>query len=390
MRGSGLAEHGDWRDVRARVAALAADFAAQRDERLARTRLDRADFDRLAEAGWLRVAVPASHGGLFDGVRTSIRPIAEMLRTVARGDGSVALVAAMHPAVLIYWAALAEADAPFEDAWRAQREAFFDLAREGHWWGTLTSEPGSGGDILRTRTLARPSDGTGHWRLTGDKHFGSGSGIASFMITTAMPEGAKIPDLFVLDMRDARWDGSGGLALVAEWDGHGMRATQSHAFRLVGFDAVRSAWPGGIARAAGPASWLGGCVFSAVILGVVDTAVEAARRTLEPRKDALRAFERVEWTRAVQEAWLCEQAFEGMLRGVEAGTHPFPAVANGKAAIAELAERLTLRLCKVVGGGTYSQRSPFGRWAEDVRALGFLRPPWGLAYDQLWAASWPA
>jgi hypothetical protein len=41
----------------------------------------------------------------------------------------------------------------------------------------------------------------------------------------------------------------------------------------------------------------------------------------------------------------------------------------------------------VVGGGAYSRHSPFGFWLEDVRALGYLRPPWGLAFDRLFAAS---
>ena len=40
-------------------------------------------------------------------------------------------------------------------------------------------------------------------------------------------------------------------------------------------------------------------------------------------------------------------------------------------------------LTRVIGGGTFSRRSPFSAWFEDVRALGFLRPPWGLAYDSL-------
>ena len=35
---------------------------------------------------------------------------------------------------------------------------------------------------------------------------------------------------------------------------------------------------------------------------------------------------------------------------------------------------------------TVSQSS-FGNWFEDVRALGFLRPPWGLAYDGLIAGT---
>jgi hypothetical protein len=46
-----------------------------------------------------------------------------------------------------------------------------------------------------------------------------------------------------------------------------------------------------------------------------------------------------------------------------------------------------LRITRVVGGATFSQRSPFGWWFEDVRALGFLRPPWGLAADGLFDQS---
>jgi hypothetical protein len=59
-------------------------------------------------------------------------------------------------------------------------------------------------------------------------------------------------------------------------------------------------------------------------------------------------------------------------------------------AIAELAESVLSRLSRVIGGGAYSRGSPFAFWYEDVRALGFLRPPWGLAYDQLHAAAAPA
>ena len=51
--------------------------------------------------------------------------------------------------------------------------------------------------------------------------------------------------------------------------------------------------------------------------------------------------------------------------------------------MAELAEATLARLARVIGGGAFSRRSPFAHWYEDVRALGFLRPPWGLAYDNL-------
>ena len=60
---------------------------------------------------------------------------------------------------------------------------------------------------------------------------------------------------------------------------------------------------------------------------------------------------------------------------------------RAKQAVADLAEQTLLRLSRVLGGGTFSRRSPFAHWFEDVRALGFLRPPWGLAYDMLFATS---
>ena len=82
------------------VRALAAEFAQQRNERQRRRALDPADFDRLREAGFLLCAVPVEHGGLWEGASRSTRLVCELLRTLAHGDSSVALVAAMHPAVL--------------------------------------------------------------------------------------------------------------------------------------------------------------------------------------------------------------------------------------------------------------------------------------------------
>ncbi len=40
-------------------------------------------------------------------------------------------------------------------------------------------------------------------------------------------------------------------------------------------------------------------------------------------------------------------------------------------------------------GSAFSERSPFADWYEDVRALGYLRPPWALAFDQLRTARQP-
>ncbi len=367
------------------VRQISERFAGDRRNRQARRHLDPSDFAQLAAAGFLLTGVPAARGGLWLSVRESTRSLCEVLRVLARGDSSVALVSSMHPAVLSFWLASPRTDPDHQAAWDEQIAWLADTALGGAWWGTITSEPGSGGDIARTKAVAR-KDGSGY-RLSGAKHFGSGSGITSYMFTTALPEGEDEPALFFLDVRDVPWDGSTGMKLVAEWNGHGMIATQSHAMAFEDFPATRGPWPGSLtdlSRAAGPYV---SCSFTAVIVGIIEAAMETARQQLGSRRDPLRPYEQVEWSRAEIEAWLVRQAFEGMLRAVEEERDPRRSVLQGKTAVAELSEAALARVCKVLGGGSFNRGSPFGCWYEDVRALGFLRPPWGLAYDQLFALS---
>jgi alkylation response protein AidB-like acyl-CoA dehydrogenase len=370
----------DLRQVRERVSALAARFAQERAERSRRTALDPADFAALGEAGFLLTGVPAAMGGVWQDVGQAVRPYCEMLRELARGDPSLALVAAMHPAVLAFWLGVESVEGD-PAAWAAQRERFFESALAGHWWGTVISEPGSGGDPARTRTRATPDDGA--WRLTGEKHFGSGSGVTSFMITTARAEGEERPDVFVIDMRGRAWDGSAGMELRRAWDGYGMMATQSHAFLLDGCPAERMASPDGMLRAGLVTAQITPLLFSAVIVAILDVASATARAAIAPRWQQLRPYEQVAWTQGSNQIWLAEQAFEGAIRAVESGQQGALAAARAKLTIAELAESSLALLARVTGGSSYSRSQLFGQWLQDVRALGFLRPPWGFAYDQM-------
>ena len=85
---------------------------------------------------------------------------------------------------------------------------------------------------------------------------------------------------------------------------------------------------------------------------------------------------------------MIRQSYEGMLREVEIGSTPARNTLLAKEAIAEIAESVLLRISKVIGGGAYSRHVPYGFWLEDVRALGFLRPPWALAYERVFQGSW--
>jgi len=365
-------------------------WKVQRAERQTRRHLEQADFDALREAGFLKTVVPEEMGGLWHDTTSSARPVCELLRLLASADPAVALVSAMHPSVVAFW--LLNPD-PSEPEWEEQRRAVFASAAAGEQWGTITSEPGSGGDISRTRATATPSDDGAFisgraYQVTGDKHFGSGSGIADRMITTAIPEGEGAPTIFILDSAERRWDGTAGFTLISEWDGAGMAATQSHAMHLVRTPGVRLAHAGPLSDITGGAGAFVATTFIAVIIGVLDEALAVAKQQLRPKVSEMRAYERVEWTRAVNDHWLAVQAYEGSLRAMEAGdpTALFAALC-AKEAVAELAEATLSRLARVIGGGTFSRRNPFAHWYEDVRALGFLRPPWGLAYDNLFAMS---
>ena len=63
---------------------------------------------------------------------------------------------------------------------------------------------------------------------------------------------------------------------------------------------------------------------------------------------------------------------------------------RGKWVIAETAEAVMTSLAKAVGGRAFSRSLPLAQWGQDVRALGFLRPPWALAQDQLFELGLPA
>jgi alkylation response protein AidB-like acyl-CoA dehydrogenase len=367
-------------DVRLQAQDIAARWAAQRGERQHRTSLYPEDFAELQRAGVHLTAVPAELGGLWAGVVRSTRSISKIFRTLAKGDPSVALVTVMHPAVLQPVLAIREAQEPYASAWEAERRWIFETILGGAWWGTIGSEPGKNSDRERVSATAR-LDPDGRYRLSGRKHFATGSGIASYMVTSAVPSGETSVESFYLDMRGVSFDGSAGARLIAPWDGHGMAATQSHALEFEDFPATRSALPGALR---GPESPFFLCAYIAVVLGVVESAIEAAGDELERRGDDLHAYEQVEWTNAGLDAWLMVQAFEGMLRSIETRSPSMGAeVMRGKVACGQLAESALTRICRVVGARSYSRSSPFGNWFEDVRALGFLRPGWRTAFDDL-------
>ena len=172
--------------------------------------------------------------------------------------------------------------------------------------------------------------------------------------------------------------------MTVEWDGIGMSSTQSHAFRFEAFPAKKAASREVLSRVAPIGSQMGNMLFAGVVLGVADNALGFARGKLEGKEQSMRSFEKTEWVRCQNELWLAEQSFEGALRAIEAGEDEAHIDAvRCKVTCAELIETALSRMSKVVGGASFSKAMPLAQWTQDVKALGFLRPPLPLAYDQL-------
>ncbi len=377
-------------DLLANTREIAHRLAADRRQRQQRRALDPADIAALKEIGLHLSAVPEEHGGWWQGRQKSLRVQCDTLRRLAQGDASLALVATMHPSVLTFWR---DPDPPATGlaAWEAQKREVFGTVIDGGWWGTITSEPGSSGDIAQTRACAVKADGGPHaFRISGEKHFGSGTGGTTHMVTTARRPDADAPDWFYLDVRNVAWDGTAGMALKAAWDGHGMAATNSHAFIFTDYPATRMAWPGSWREVAEGTAGAGTLANIAPFVGIIEAAMRHMREEFvrrDHRPENFRAFEKVEWATAHREAWLLYQAYDGALAAIERNGRGWHEAALAKMNIAVLAESILTRLCRIAGGGSYARHSPLGFWFEDVRAAGFLRPPWALAHDGLFALS---
>ncbi len=176
------------------------ELAAAVDAWAARTAegIDHSDTDAacrawvraLGEAGWLRYAVPASHGGALPVLES--RALCLLRETLARHDGLADFAFAMQglgsgPITLAGSDALRARWLP--KVARGEAIAAFAL-----------SEPDAGSDVAAMSTRAR-RDGD-HWVIDGRKTWISNGGIADFYVTfvrTSAEPGARGISAFVVD-----------------------------------------------------------------------------------------------------------------------------------------------------------------------------------------------
>ena len=213
--------------VRENVQSIAAAWRGQRSAGQPRTNLEQADFDALRDAGFLLAVVPVDMGGLWTDTAfvgaNGVRAAAHGWRRQIPRSGSYQPCTRQSSAIWLLQprSITARLGGAAPSGVRQRRPQANNGARSH-------PSPAAAATSARTtsdghaRTDDQPFMVGRSYGVTGDKHFGSGSGIADRMITTAIPDGEDEPAIFALDsIETAAGTASNGWTLLAEWDGAG-------------------------------------------------------------------------------------------------------------------------------------------------------------------------
>ncbi len=182
-------------------AATLADGVIERDHAGAVPRTELAVLD---QSGLLGITIPRSHGG----AEVSPRTLAEVIRTIAAVDPSIAQVPQSHYLfvdVLRSWASDEQ-----------QRRLFADILGGGRIGNALAERGSHHAQDLRTR-LRRDATGV---RLNGRKYYCTGAVSSRWIAVTALDDDERLVVAFVGRDDD-------GVSVGEDWTAMGQRATVS-------------------------------------------------------------------------------------------------------------------------------------------------------------------
>ena len=192
-------------DVLSAARRIAAEFAAGAPVRDAERRLPHDEVGALKGSGLLALSVPAEFGG----VDAPATVVAEVFRTIAEADPSLAQIPQSHYTFL---------EALRSQGTAAQQEFFYSLVADGALFANAQTERGPHAVDVDTTTLT--PDGT-DFVLSGRKFYSTGALFADWLIVRA--------SLVAFIPRDAA-----GVDVADDWDGMGQRTTASGTVTLDG------------------------------------------------------------------------------------------------------------------------------------------------------------
>ena len=315
------------------------------------------------------VALGGSDASLRDGVL-----IVERLAAVSP---AAALLISMPLALAGFVvAAGSAAPAAHRAACGAQRERVAADYRAGRIYAACNSERGAGGSLAATQTTAR-RDGEG-FRLTGEKILASFGRHASYFFSTAKVSPDELPGAGTVEAFFVPTTAP-GVEILHDWDGFGMRPTESQTVRYREAAAESLLGFPNFLEVGQPIPYVLP-LFAAISLGCARGLLHALG-VPAPQSPALRlrlaeALMRYEATRAylleTAEAWRPAAGPAYAARAVRTKTY-----------VTQESTRLCADLFALSGGRHYRRTSPVARLLAASFAGTALRPPLPLALDAL-------
>jgi len=367
---------------RARAAAqVAARFASTHDREASFPTEGLAD---LAHSGYLALTVPAALGGFEGGVTELVLGNLEL----AKGDGSLGLVVAMHGALL---GRVRDAHLWPDEVWeRVGREIVAARSDQGALINSLASEPEMGspsrGGLPSTSATRTPNG----WRINGSKTFSTGSPVLRWAVVSAA-DGERLASFLVPLAAQ-------GVRIEPTWDTMGMRATGSHTvvFSEVEIDAGAEL-PRADASAPGanlPYERAWALTVAAVYLGIAEAARDFAVQFARERKPTALGGKSIATVPHIRqragrldlELFGARAALVGTARAWDAhrSADMDAALAAAKVVTSNTAVQVAEEAMRLVGGSSFDRSAPLERYYRDVRG-GLHHPPQDDAALELFA-----
>lgn len=327
----------------------------------------------LFDAGIIGAPFAASLGGQSATLRQSTNAI----RQVATASPSLALIASMPLGLAGMYGLGPEAAPPaHRDAWLAQSELVAANYRARGLYAACNSEKGAGGSLAATKTTARLVGG--HFALTGEKILATSGSYAKHFFSTAKVDQAELPGAGIVEFFLVHTESS-GVEILDDWDGFGMRSTESQTVRYT--DAPADAVMGfpNLIEAVQPMQyWY--CLFAAIPLGCAE-AILHELCTPMPQSPALRLRLADAAMRAEALAAYLNETTDGWCAA--AGPAFAARVLRAKTYVTQESVKLCAELFALGGGRHYRRNSRIATLMADAFAGTALRPPLSLALETL-------
>lgn len=350
---------------------MAAHYAAQHDREAT---FPTEGLDELASNGYLGLVVPQELGGA--GARVTDLVLGNL--ELAKGDSSLALVVAMHGALL--------GRVRDGNLWPP---AIWEKVAPGGLINSLASEPEMGSPSrggLPATTAKRTA--SGGWRIKGRKTFSSGAPVLRWAVVSAA-DGDRLTSLLV--PMDAP-----GVSIEPSWDTMGMRATGSH---TVMFDDVEIQAADELPRPNPSAdnlpherAW--SLSVAAVYLGIAEAARDFAVNFARTRKPSALGGKSIASVPHIRQRagridlllYQARSILVGTARQWDAqpSTALDGALSAAKVITSNTAVAVAEEAMRLVGGSSLDRSQPLERYYRDVRG-GLHHPPQDDAALELFA-----